>query len=201
MQEAEVRRALLRRFDSQVQGDHTRVIHELDLCQAAARIDVAAVNGHLTGWEIKTDRDTLARLPRQEEVYSRVFDRVWLVAAPKHLAAGSEMVPAWWGLAYVDSPGEDARVRVVRNARRNPSVDLQSLVRLLWRSETLHELERLGLAAGYERAPRRLLWERLASASPRYLSRTALKERVRWHLKYREGWRSDVRRTSGGGSS
>ena len=32
------------------------------------------------GWEIKTRQDTLSRLPRQEAVYSRVFDRVWLVA-------------------------------------------------------------------------------------------------------------------------
>lgn len=186
-----MRRAVLERFGPLTAVDDTRVIHELDLCQAEARIDVAAVNGHLTGWEIKTDRDTLVRLPRQQEVYSRIFDRVWLVAAKKHLEPAQEIIPGWWGLASVLDDHDGCSIRVARNARRNPAVDLHSLVRLLWRAEALHELEQLGLSAGYERAPRKVLWERLANAAPRSVSRTALKERVRWHLKYREGWRSD----------
>lgn len=192
MEEAAVRRALLARFEQPGDADHTRVIHELDLCQAEARIDVAAVNGRLTGWEIKTDRDTLQRLPRQKDVYSRIFDRVWLVAAPKHLEPAQLILPEWWGLAAVTSTDDVYRIQIHRNARRNPSVDLHSLVRLLWRAETLEELQDLGLSSGFERAPRRILWERLAGAAPRRVSRTALKERVRWHLKNRAGWRSDV---------
>src|SRR5262249_24594293 len=37
------------------------------------RADVAALGSSLWGFEIKTDRDTLSRLPRQVEAYSRLF--------------------------------------------------------------------------------------------------------------------------------
>ena len=57
------------------------------LCTAASgapgvgssRIDVAAINGHITGCEIKSARDDFARLTRQVEIYSAVLDVAILV--------------------------------------------------------------------------------------------------------------------------
>jgi len=71
--DGEVRSALRARLDRQYpdrQG--TRIVEELDLCQASARIDLAVVNGRMIGWEIKSGADRLGRLPQQQVVYSRL---------------------------------------------------------------------------------------------------------------------------------
>lgn len=196
MREADVRGALVERLRRQHADEHeTRIVHELSLCQAEARIDLAVVNGRLTGWEIKTAADTLGRLPLQEPVYSRVFDRVWLAADARHVDGAFGMIPHWWGVVRVGERGGACVITQVRPSRLNPDVDLASLVRLLWRDEALAELEALGLAQGLERAPRRVLWQRLADAVPRRASKAQVQRRVRERLRDREGWRADRPRT------
>lgn len=189
MREAEVMAALTAKL-SERHGPETLLLPELSLCQAEARIDLAVVNGHLTGWEVKTASDTLFRLPRQESVYSRVFDRVWLAADGKHVAAALDLIPAWWGICEVVSTDAGAQFRKVRDARINRAVDLEAIVRLLWRDELLEELAAVGLSDGHARSPKRVLWTELARAAPRHISATQLRRRVRERLKSRRDWRS-----------
>ncbi|MDP9410362.1 MAG: sce7726 family protein [Actinomycetota bacterium] len=192
MREAEVRAALARQIAREHADDpRTRVVHELNLSQAAARIDLAVVNGQMIGWEIKSQADNLSRLPRQQEVYSRIFDRVWLALASRHLEAAINQVPPWWGIVVADGSSGECELRVVRRSRLNRKVDPASIVRLLWRQEVLDELDKLGLAEGLHRAPRRQLWNELAGAVPRRISGTQLRAIVRERLRHRPGWRSD----------
>jgi hypothetical protein len=194
--ERHVRAAVVARLAAEeARHGPTLVVHELALCQAEARVDVAAVNGRLVGFEIKTSLDTLSRLARQEAVYSRVFDRVWLVADRRHLESATVQIPDWWGILEIKAHGDDCHLRVVRGSRLNGAVDVGSLVRLLWRDEVLAELSALGLSTGLERAPRRVLWAALADAVPSRLSRPQLQRRVREVLKSRQDWRSDGPRT------
>ena len=80
----EVRDLLKRHLVQSLIDFDTVVLDELGLCQGDVRIDVAAVSGgELSGFEIKSPADTLARWPRQQRVYSKVVDRAWLV--PAHL--------------------------------------------------------------------------------------------------------------------
>jgi hypothetical protein len=193
MREADVRDALVERLRRQHVNEQqqTRIVHELSLCQAEARIDLAVVNCRLTGWEIKTAADTLGRLPLQQPVYSRVFDRVWLAADARHVDGALGLIPPWWGVVRVGERRGVCTLTQVRPSRLNPGVDLASLVRLLWRDEALAELKALGLAEGLERAPRRVLWQRLAEAVPRQASKAQVQRRVRERLRDREGWRAD----------
>lgn len=197
MLEAEVRAAVEERLVAEHRRDPgTRVVHELGMTQAGARIDLAVVNGRLTGWEIKTVADTLARLPHQQEAYSRVFDRVWLVADGRHLDRALTVVPPWWGVARADPSDRGCVLRVVRTSRLNRQVDPRSLVRLLWRDETLGELVALGADRGLAGAPRTILWDALADAVPAgRLTLPRLKSRVRARLRSREGWRAAAPRT------
>ena len=57
----------------------TVFIQELGICQGLARIDIAVVNKVLHGYEIKSDRDSLRRLPSQVEMYSKVVDKATIV--------------------------------------------------------------------------------------------------------------------------
>jgi hypothetical protein len=48
------------------------------------RADVAIIGTRMDGFEIKTERDTLHRLPRQVEAYGRLFDRCTAVVDQRH---------------------------------------------------------------------------------------------------------------------
>lgn len=177
--DAEVRDLLKRHLAADHAGVPTVLLDELGLCQGNVRVDVAAVNGELSGFEIKSPADRLTRWPKQCRVYSKVVDRAWLVAPEKTLAAAD--APEWWGLVVIVQTATQLGLRVVRDAQPNPKVDGYSLARLLWRDEAIHILDEHGLARGFRTKPRRVLWRRLANEVPldnlRRAVRTALKVR------------------------
>ena len=145
----------------------TRIIQELGLCQGIARVDIAVVNGSIHGYEIKSERDTLARLPGQVEIYKRALDFVTVVTAPTHVGKIRKAIPSWWGIwtAVHDEQGE-LRLNILRKHRPNPAVIPFALAQLLWREEALEVLEEWGSAAGLRSKPREVLWRRLASDLP-----------------------------------
>jgi hypothetical protein len=69
--DSDIRKLLLSHLSSQDEDNPSLVVEELGLNQGDARIDVAVVNGHLHGYEIKSDRDSLRRFHRQERVNYR----------------------------------------------------------------------------------------------------------------------------------
>jgi len=120
---------------------------------------VAAVNGELSGYKIKSPSDTLARFPNQCRVYSKVVDRAWLVATEKTLAKSS--CPEWWGQIAVFDAGDRLGLRLVRHAQLNPHPDALSIAKLLWRDEALEVLRGAGRARGVMTKSRKVVWKRL----------------------------------------
>jgi hypothetical protein len=165
----------------------TRIIEELGLCQGVARVDLAVVNGTIHGYEIKSERDTLARLPGQINIYSTALDLVTIIAAPSHVARISDIVPQWWGVWSVARSKSGFRLKPSRESQPNPQVDPFALAQLLWRDEALEVLADYGLAAGARSKPREFLWKRLALN----LTLEQLGDVVRTRLKRRGAyWRS-----------
>ena len=175
----EVRDLLKRHLVESLIDADTVVLDELGLCQGNVFIDVAAVNGELSGFEIKSPADRLVRWPRQCRYYSKVVDRAWLVATERALEQAR--APGWWGLIrIVQTPGQIG-LRVVRPAERNPKPHPYSIARLLWRDEAIEALDALGLARGVRSKRRAEAWRRLAEQAPldhlRASVRAALKVR------------------------
>jgi hypothetical protein len=188
MRDVDIRRALL----AQIHSEHsahkdTRVISELGLCQGLVRVDVAVINGSIHGYEIKSDRDTLNRLPNQVLHYSRVCDFVSLVTHKNHLSHAKSLIPKWWGILLATQQNGSVNLRQVRKGFRNPSVCPSALVQLLWKDETIGFLQELNTTKGLLSKPRALLWERLAAE----LTLEDLSEKVRSTLKTRSSWRPD----------
>jgi hypothetical protein len=157
--DADVRGLLLEYLHS-IRGDSsTMVLEELGLLQGDVRIDVATVNGELSGFEIKSPSDTLARFRKQCRVYSKVVDRAWLVAPEKTLAKAD--APEWWGQIAVFDADDRLALRVVRPAQLNPKPDPMSIAKLLWRDEALEVLRGAGCARGVMTKNRRAVWRRL----------------------------------------
>ena len=147
--------------DHAKEGD-TALMEELGLCRGRVRVDLALVNGHLNGYEIKSDRDTLTRLETQAEIYMKVFDRLTIVVGSKHLSSIGTRLPEWWGIlqAIQGGDGRLVRFRNVRRPKLNPQRDPRSLVELLWRDDAIRLLEEADVR-GVRGKPRRVVWDRL----------------------------------------
>jgi hypothetical protein len=188
MRDVDIRRALREGPLAIYASDpDTLVVEELGLCEGESRIDVAVINGYLIGYEIKSARDTLERLPAQAQVYSRVFDFVVIVVHERHFQRVIALVPEWWGISVASHRGpEDIEIHEFRPAQQNPGRDPAALVKLLWRDEALSLLRSIGKAWGVASKPRDVIWERLALV----LSLDELGAAVRGLLKARGDWRS-----------
>ena len=188
MRDIDIRRRLLVEMNRRHGGEpDTLVIEELGLCQGIARIDLAVVNGSIHGYEIKSERDTLARLPAQAEIYGRTLEYVTLIAAPVHLKKVRDVVPKWWGIWSATQMGGVVNLTVKKEARRNPALTPVALAQLLWRDEALQALIDHNLAIGMKSKSRQELWERLSSE----LTVNELGNIVRHYLKRRGGaWRA-----------
>ena len=136
-------------------------IEELGICQGRARIDIAVVNGVFHGYEIKSDRDSLRRLPRQVDMYSKVVDKATLVVGCRHLEESLELAPNWWGVIQVESGASGVTFKTMRQGHVNPSIDARSLVELLWRDQAIELLDQRGIAYGVRSKPRGMIWDRI----------------------------------------
>jgi hypothetical protein len=187
MRDSDIRGALRGRLrEIHKHEEDTLIIDELGLCEGDARIDLAVVNGSLSGYEIKSELDTLQRLPHQADVYSRLLDQITVVSSCRHLEKAKSIVPDWWGLTEVFERDGTVEFNVFREPQNNPSVDVFSLVQLLWRDEALALLTELGLQKGVLSKSRHIIRKRLCEAT----TLSELSALVRRQLKARESWRS-----------
>jgi hypothetical protein len=155
------------------------------------RLDLAVVGARMHGFEIKTERDTLRRLPRQARAYGRVMDRCTVVLAEKHLEQARSLLPDWWGISTVACNGH-IEFKTIRAPRKNPTVDAEILVRLLWRDEALAALRQLG-DNPEPSTHRASLWRELLERC----SLTQLRSAVRTALLGRYGSRASSSRAIG----
>ncbi|URK87759.1 sce7726 family protein [Rhizobium sp. RCAM05350] len=116
--------------------DHltAKMLEEFKMPRPSARIDVALINGELTGFEIKSDRDTLDRLSSQVPAFSRFFDRVSLVTTGRHLTQAKATIPHWWGIVIY---GDDGGFKIARASKRNRSIDARAFLFALSKRELL----------------------------------------------------------------
>lgn len=154
-----IRAALLRELEEQYRHQpDTVIIGELGIDHGKNRIDLAVINDAMHGYEIKSDRDTLTRLTRQSQAYTRVFDYLTLIASDRHLSSAAALLPRGWGLTQVSHDGRQFHFNPVREARLNQTPDVRTLLSLLWREETWAILESRSLGKGLKSATRSRMW-------------------------------------------
>lgn len=180
--DADIRPALLAQLSKKHSHEPSTVfVEELGFCRGQARIDVAMVNGHLHGYEIKSDRDSLRRLSGQIDIYNAVLDRATLVVGERHLPQALEIIPSWWSVVLTQAGSTGPRFRPLRRGRKNPGRDSRSLVELLWLDDAIAMLEERNVARGVRGKPRRMVWDRVCE----HFSLDEIAETVREHLKTR----------------
>jgi hypothetical protein len=159
------------------------IIDELGLC-GEVRVDVATVTDTLNGYELKSDTDTLQRLPKQVEWYSKCLDHCTLVVADRHLDAAARLLPDWWGIVVVREDDDAVRLDQLRPTERNTAVDPFFLAQLLWKPEVTRALEERDAIRGYRSKSRMHMWRRLTEVADvdeiRGIVRTAMTSRKVW---------------------
>lgn len=153
------------------------VVEEFWIPDANTRADVASVGAELCAYEIKSAADTLRRLPAQIESFSRVFDRCTVVLAQRHVEAAEHLVPNWWGVMEVVDRADGPELRERRASGANPSVDVELLVRLLWRREVETVLRAYGEEPDVKRG-RIAMWKQLLSCASRQGVQSAVRDAI-----------------------
>ena len=196
MNDPEIRRALhtnyLRTFHEE---PNTLVIDELGLEHGKCRADIAVINGHLDGFEVKSNADTLSRLGHQIISYDAVFDHSSIVVEDRYIDEVIEIVPSWWGVIQVmGSYDEELQFRVVRSSLQNQKIDNYVVAQLLWRKEVQEILLNLGVKGYKLRQKRSILYCTLVEM----MDSNELRRVVREYLKKRKNWRHPLQLPLGG---
>jgi hypothetical protein len=135
------------------------VVEEMEVGEG--RIDVALLTPRrLEGYELKSDRDSLARLHRQVGVYSNYFDQITVVTGPRWAGSVLTATPRFWGVLAVGDVAGSRRAAHYRWPAQNPKFDSGSLLDLLWRYE-LNDLAKPLLQGSVRRMRRTELVYRL----------------------------------------
>jgi len=187
MRDRQIRAALRQHLLSEHDQQDTIIVEELGLLNGVVRADVVLINGALNGYEIKSDRDTLKRLERQQKAYAQCFETMTLVVGPKHTAAAKAILPRCWGLIEVCGEAANVTLNVIRKAAANKKIDLVAVLRLLWVEELRGLLEAKGVS--FARASTRAS---LIATVVSQFGTDELLQRVREKLKARGQWRSGL---------
>jgi hypothetical protein len=163
--------------------DDSIFLEEMVVPERDTRIDLAVVNGSLHGFEIKSDVDTLRRLPSQRDSFNALFDQITLVVGLRHVKTALALIPEWWGVAIATRNKRGVDIEWSRLPSENPNPDPATVVKLLWRGE----VERIVREAGLCSATSRYYVYELNSILTANLTTDVLRSVVRSVLKQRHG--------------
>jgi hypothetical protein len=182
VRDIDVRMAVRKELATLHAGDaDTRIVEEIGIWSGTVRMDMAVINGELCGYELKSDSDTVKRLPLQSEIYGKVFDRVTLVVGERLYKNALAHIPEWWGCQIASTLDGTTSLVSVRKPEKNLGIDPNVLVQMLLKIEALSILECFNLAKGWRSKTARDIGNRLV----REIQIDDLAYHVRTALKYR----------------
>ncbi len=190
MNDIHIRKTLIRILSKKYsKSKGTVIIEELGLGHGSTRIDLAVVNGCLHGFEFKSDKDNLERLPYQAETYNKVFDKITLIVGYRHAFEAIKTVPDWWGIKIAEKKTNDeVKFLTARREKKNHSQDKLFLAKLLWKEEAINLLNEFGLRKGLRSKTRKSIYNTLINVA----DIETIQNRVRERLVNRTNWRVGV---------
>jgi hypothetical protein len=181
MREAEIKRALALHLNNLPENLPSSFLEEVELSGGEIRADLVHVMD-MHCYEIKSEADTLKRLIGQGARYARVFDRITLVTAERHLKKALPILPSWWGILILPDETTD-KFKQIRSAKPNKRHQPDVLATLLKRDEALHLLDKLGKLRGWKSKSLYQIQAYIAEI----LSLDELRQQVREYLLKRVG--------------
>lgn len=184
LKDKDIRKALIESIKKKNNNHNFRIIEEMNVCDGKSRIDVAVANGHLCGYEIKSDVDTLDRLQFQTTSYNKTFDRITIVIGSKFSDKILDYIPDFWGVCVAKQNKNRIKLCYIRKAKYNTNVDSFSLLNLLWKNELFDMLYPLKIK-GLSKMKKSELMNHVINN----YSKTYIRDYTREILKTRDYWR------------
>lgn len=182
MLDAEIRESLHKYLEKNNSSAETIIVDELNVCKGLARIDIAVINGLIHGYEIKSENDTLQRLPNQIKYYNKSLEKITISVNKCHLKKALEIIPGWWGIIVVDN---EENISEIREAGLNSFIDTESTLQLLWKDELIELMNRYNLTAK-KNLPKSKLHKIILAR----LEKDIILNEIRQALKLRKNWRN-----------
>lgn len=116
LREPEIKAALIDALysDGAIYGD-TVVVSEMPVSSMSRRADIVVANGHLVGFEIKSDADKTSRLAGQLKAYQTAFEGIVIVTGARHLEECLRTSSPTVGVVAIDQIKDDLpQARMVR---------------------------------------------------------------------------------------
>lgn len=180
-------RHLLRRTElsKYLNDPHSKVVEEMKIPAANARIDMAVINGHFHGYEIKSASDTLQRLPNQLIAYSYIFDFLTVITEKKYHERISKIIPDWVGLSVCSDKKDEVEIEVIKSGTENLCKNGFFLAKLLWHEELVEVLTEQQIP--FKKKNRNWL---LCETLSQHVETNELSSLVRQKLKQRKDWKT-----------
>lgn len=160
----------------------TIIVDELDVKNGLARVDIAVINGVIHGFEIKSEVDTLHRLPNQIKHYNTSLEKISIAVNPIHTEKTLKKIPEWWGLIEVYDNNE---VVELREAGENPKINIADSLLFLWKGEMIKLLERYNIH--FRKSSNRRDLIKIMTVN---IDKDKLLYELRQTLKSRKNWRN-----------
>lgn len=186
MYDIDIRTALKEYLTREFANSNSIIVDEFKICWGDARVDIAVVNSYFHGYEIKSDNDTLERLPHQMEFYGKVFDTMSIVCSKKWLSKVRKLIPRWWGIIIAEE-NTDGTITLIRKRKEyiNKKIDVRSVLELTWKDEALDILASQNITKGFKSKPRWDIWDKIMDV----MKKEPIKTAVRESIKSRTTWR------------
>lgn len=116
-----------------------KVREEYTTYSGKSRADIVAINSHFNAFEIKSDYDSLGRLPNQIKEYDLTFEKNYIVTGNKYINKISNFVPQHWGIIHVYKRNNNIVFKYCRRPILNPYFDFKCFLGLI-DSQTLKKM-------------------------------------------------------------
>lgn len=116
-----------------------KIINELDLHGAV--VDIAVIRKkYFCGYEIKSDKDNLSRLPIQMQIYDWMLDKITIVVGISKLPEVKRIIPDFWGIMTASNGNGKITITEKRKPKLNKYISKTWLAKKLWRSDIVNIL-------------------------------------------------------------
>ncbi|MFB2760628.1 sce7726 family protein [Shewanella xiamenensis] len=163
-----------------------KIIDELKVNNGLARADLVAAYKTLHCFEIKSDKDTVARLGNQIDNYDLCFEKVTLVTTEKLLSSAKDILPEHWGIMLAIKQNDNVCFRYQRKATRNPNFSADIALLSLWKDELIEMDSILGASPLPKKARREFIANKISNESSRDSVSQALSQALSLRSKFTE---------------
>ena len=173
LNEGQIKAAIIDRLFATGALDDAVLINEMVVANWSRRVDLAVANGRLHAFEVKSDLDTLRRLPGQLSTYLDRFDKVTIVTTSRFAKIIRDMTDDCVEIWEASETSEGVALKIIRRGRSADVVNRRVLCGFLHKPELVSYLTSNKIFANTD-MPREILVNLTESTSVRAMRKFVL---------------------------